>query len=443
MKTDKKGGIVLLILFFCGNIVNVFANGTHAASEKESTEQIVSARPDNYAPLGVMEDHIHNAGKMMFSYRTLGLAMDGLRDITDISIEDALDDYTMVPIRMQTRMHMFGAMFAPHDRVTLMAMMNYRNDFMEMQVTHRHIPEGYYYQTEDHWLTTAGPGDLRLSALIPFLNTSNTDLRLNAGVSIPTGPINPRFIYSSNRIIRDPHYPMQLGSGSFELRPGLTFAATHGSWSYGVQTRGAIRLNRNSQNYRLGPTIGATLWSARRFNDWLSISLRGAFENWGNVTTFTSEKERESYRHNDTAAIRTTQSDYPSPTMDPNLQGGTRGSLAVGMNFSCPDRIGGILARQRLAIEFQMPVYENLDVQQMELDWTTAADWRSFMLLHDIDWTIVTGWEYAFDQNPDGSQMKLDWAIVVGWRDFLLLYDFQVVDIDWIIVAGWQYAFSV
>lgn len=441
MKKHKKVWVVFLVLFLCGNIIDVFANGTHTASEEKSTDQATSTRADSHAPLGVMGDHAHSTGKVVFSYRTLGMAMDGLRDMTAISIETALDDYTMVPIRMETRMHIFGAMFAPHDRVTLMAMMNYRNNFMAMKITHRQIPEGHHHGTEDHWLTTAGPGDLRLSALIPLLNTSNTDLRLNAGVSIPTGPINPRFIYF-RRILKIPHYPMQLGSGSFELRPGLTFAATHGSWSYGAQTRGAIRLNRNSQDYKLAPTIGATLWSARRLNDWLSVSLRGAFENWGKVT-FTSEKEMESYGHNDATAIETTQSDYPSPTMDPNLQGGMRGSLAAGVNFSSPDRIGGILARQRLAVEFQMPVYKNLDGPQMELDWATAADWRSFMLLHDIDWTIVTGWKYAFDQNSDGSQMKLDWTLVVGWRDFLASYDVQIVDIDWIIVAGWQYAFSV
>ena len=68
-----------------------------------------------------------------------------------------------------------------------------------------------------------------------------------------------------------------------------------------------------------------------------------------------------------------------SPTMDPNLQGGTRANLAAGVNFVVPDRFGGILEGQRLAVEFQMPVYQNLDGPQMALDWT-----------------IVAGWQYAF-----------------------------------------------
>ena len=235
---------------------------------------------------------------------------------------------------------------------------------------------------------------------------------------------------------------MQVGSGSFELRPGLTFAATHGVWSYGAQARGVIRLNKNKRDYRLAPTIGSTLWSARRLNDSLSIYLRGSFENWGNITTFTSEEEMAA--HDRYAALtRTTRSDYTSPTMDPNLQRGRRGSVSAGVNLTFPDTPGGILADQRFTFEFQMPVYQNLDGPQMALDSTTLPDWRNFMLLHYIDWTIVAGWQYAFDQNSDGPQMQLDWTIVVGSRHFMPSYDVEIYDLDWIIVAGWQYAFGL
>ena len=445
MKTHKKGGIVLLILFLCGNIVNVFANGTHAASEKESTEQIAAARPDNYAPLGVMGDHVHRAGEMMFSYRSIRMVMDGLQDGNAIPIEETLDDYLMVPIRMRMRTQMFGAMFAPHDRITLMAMMSHRNNFMQMKGAHLHSPGGdgavgHHHIIGNPSATTAGLGDIKLAALMPLLNASNADLRLNAGVSIPTGSII--YLRHNSSEITGLHYPIQVGSGSFELRPGLTFAATHGAWSYGAQARGAIRLNKNKRDYRLAPTIGSTLWSARRLKDWLSIYLRGSFENWGNITTFTSEEEMES--HDRYAALTgTTQSDYISPTMDPNLQGGRRGSVSAGLNFIFSDKPGGILAGQRFTFEFQMPVYQNLDGPQMALDWTTLPDWRNFMLLHYIDWTIVAGWQYAFDQNLDGPQMKLDWTIVVGSRNFMPSYDVEIYELDWIIVAGWQCAFGL
>ena len=142
MKTHKKGCIVLLTLFLCGNIVNVLAKGTHAASEKALTEQIASARPDNYAPLGVRGSPVHKAGEMMFSYRSIEMAMDGLQDENAIPIEETLDAYLMVPIKIRMRTHMFGAMFAPHDRITLMAMMSHRTNFIQMQGAHLHSPGG-------------------------------------------------------------------------------------------------------------------------------------------------------------------------------------------------------------------------------------------------------------------------------------------------------------
>ena len=384
----------------------------------------------------------------MFSYRSIEMAMDGLQDGNAIPIEETLDDYLMVPIKIRMRTHMFGAMFAPHDRITLMAMMSHRTNFIQMQGAHLHSPGGdgpvgHHHIIGDPSGTIAGLGDIKLAARIALINAANAALRLNAGVSIPTGSIiSRRGAYTSSTGVTGLHYPMQVGSGSFELRPGLTFAATHGVWSYGAQARGVIRLNKNKRDYRLAPTIGSTLWSARRLNDSLSIYLRGSFENWGNITTFTSEKEMAA--HDRYAALTgTTRSDYTSPTMDPNLQRGRRGSVSAGVNFTFPDTPGGILADQRFTFEFQMPVYQNLHGPQMALDSTTLPDWRNFMLLHYIDWTIVAGWQYAFDQNHDGPQMQLDWTIVVGSRHFMPSYDVEIYDLDWIIVAGWQYAFGL
>lgn len=106
----------------------------------------------------------------------------------------------------------------------------------------------------------------------------------------------------------------------------------------------------------------STLWGARRLNDWLSVSARVLFESWGN-------KAGE-----DDALNR-----VMAPTMDPRLQGGARGSILVGGNLIFPDRLGGLLAGQRLALEFRLSVYQHLDGPQME-----------------HDWSVVAGWQYAF-----------------------------------------------
>ena len=384
MKVKMKAWVALFILFFYGGVIDAFTNGTHASLAEEATEQIVSPRPYSHAPLGVMGDHAHGGGELMFSYRFMGMAMSGLREGTlPIATEAALHDYATVPISMQMQMHMFGAMFAPHDSVTLMAMISYRENSMEMEGAHLHTSGDHDHPVGHHSMATSGPGDLRLSALIPLLNTSNADLLFNAGVSLPTGAIDLKGTHGGDALTFL-SYPMQLGSGSFELRPGATFAGTHESWSYGLQTRAAIPLNDNNRDYRLAPTIGSTLWAARKLNDWVSVSLRGSFENSGNIMVSTEHTEMEASadehdhaaHHSHAAPTKTAQPYYMSPTMDPKLQGGTRGNLAAGVNLIFPDRLGRILAGQRFAVEFQMPVYQNLDGPQMELDWTLIAGWQ-------------------------------------------------------------------
>ena len=331
----------------------------------------------------------------MLSYCFMGMGMNGLRDGADpISTEEALKTYAMVPTVMQMQMHMFGAMFAPHDIVTFMAMTSYRSNFMEMKGAHAHATGGHDHAVGNHEIESGGLGDLRLSALIPLLNRSNLVLLLKAGVSIPVGSIPVEGTHGGTEEVVLP-YPMQLGSGSFELMPGATAATTQGNWSFGLQANAAIPLNENNRGYKLGTSIGTTVWGTRKLNDWLSVSIRGSFKNWGNISgqdaAFAPKDEMESTEdHHDTeehgtqdahhaAPMETTDVYYIAPTMDPNLRGGTRGSLSAGVNFIVPDRVGGVLAGQRLAVELQMPVYENLDGPQMGLDWT-----------------IVAGWQYAF-----------------------------------------------
>ena len=379
MIVKKNVWCLLLMLFFCGSAVVVFANGTHISSDEQSTAPTTLTRPDSRAPLCVMCAHAHGGGELMLSYRFMGMSMDGLLDGPDtVSTEAALLHYQMVPTTMRMQMHMFGAMFAPHDSVTLMAMTSYRRNFMEMEGAHTHATGGHDHPVGHQEMESSGLGDLRLSALIPLLNASYADLILNAGVSIPTGAIDVEGRHGGDERLVLP-YPMQLGSGSFELRPAVTFAGTRGSWSYGVQADAGIPLNANSRHYRLAPTIGSTFWCAYKLNDWLSLSVRGSIENWRNITTSAehTEDEHDHTTHESHAApIAPIQTLYMSPTMDPNLQGGTRASFAAGLNFIVPDRFGSILAGQRLAVEFQMPVYQNLDGPQMALGWTIVADWQ-------------------------------------------------------------------
>lgn len=346
---------LLLLLFLLAQAYTsvALANGAQVKSE------IQPVRPDSHAPLGVMGDHAHSSGEWMLSYRFMAMRMHDLRNGTQIiSTDDVLQHFAVSPVRMNMQMHMFGAMFAPHNRVTLMAMTSYRDNFMEMQggKTHGHSSDGHAHAVGTHEMESNGLGDATLSALISLLRSQDVVVLLNAGLSIPTGSIAAEGI---NGILP---YPMQLGSGSIELMPGVTFSAIRNNWSFGVQTRAAIPMNENSHGYRRAPLTISTVWGASRLNDWISVSTRALFENWGNIA-------------GEDKALNPDM----SPTMDSQLQGGARASLLLGSNLIFPDRAGSLLAGQRFALELRLPIYQHLDGPQMALNWS-----------------IIAGWQYAF-----------------------------------------------
>lgn len=337
--------IVLLFLQtqVCASVV--LANDDKAHTEPQSD------RPDNHALLSVMGDHSHSAGEWMLSYRFMAMGMDGLRDGTaSISTEAALHKYTAVSLRMDMHMHMFGAMFAPHDSVTLMAMTSYRDNFMKMQGRGHGKSHGRReHSGESHEMGSRGFGDTKLSALLPLLRLQDAIILLNAEVSIPTSSIEQE---GKNGILP---YAMQLGSGSFELMPGVTFYAPRNNWSFGVQTRAAIPMNENGSGYRRAPLTMSMLWRARRLNNWVSVSVCSLFENWGNI-----------------AGEGTTLNPQMTPTMDTRLQGASRASLLLGSNLN-------LLAGQRFALEIHFPIYQpylpHYRAPKSLISWVAVSRW--------------------------------------------------------------------
>ncbi len=341
--------VLLLFLLTHAHAPVALAYGTLAHPE------IQSARPDSHAPLGIMGDHTHSAGEWMLSYRFMAMRMRDLRNGTQvISPADVPQHFAVTPVRMNMRTHMFGAMFAPHDRVTLMAMTSYRDNFMEMQGGAHDDSNGHrQHSGGSHEMESNGLGDTTLSVLIPLLHSRNVVVLLNAGLSIPTGSIAAE---GTNGILP---YPMQLGSGSIELVPGVTFSVVRNNWSFGAQTRAAIPLNENSRGYRRAPLTMSMIWGTRRLNDWISVSTRALLESWGNIAG--EDKALNSQM---------------APTMDPQLQGGARASLLLGSNLIFPDRMGSLLAGQRFALELRLPIYQHLDGPQMALNWSVVAGWQ-------------------------------------------------------------------
>ena len=315
----------------------------------------VRARPDSHAPIGVMGEHEHKAGEMMLAYRFMTMDMLGLQSGTrSIETADVLKDFMMAPTVMDMRKHMFGVMFAPHDKVTFMGMTSYQQRSMEMEGAHHPATGRHDHPVGVHEMSSAGIGDVKLDSLLTIWQRHNITIIGNLGVSFPTGSIAQQA--DDGSILP---YPMQLGSGSFGARPGLTVFGTHGNWSYGGQLRGTFPLNTNVSEYRDGNTLTATTWGARRVNNWISLSARLLFSHKGSIKG----------NHPDLDLNR-------SPSHRSDFQGFKLLDLALSSNLIVP---AGTLAGQRLAIEFMVPVYQNLTGTQLK-----------------NTWKLILGWQYAF-----------------------------------------------
>ena len=313
------------------------------------------------APTGVMGSHTHKQGKWMFSYRFMTMEMDGNRSgSSHISAEEIATTipnpnpgpptFRVVPTKMNTDMHMLGAMYAPTDHFTFMVMVNYLKKDMD------HITfQGGAGATRLGKFTTKseGWGDTRVSGLYKIYDTNGHKVHLNLGVSLPTGSITKKdhvlTPMGTRPELRMP-YAMQLGSGTYDLLPGITYQTHHGKWGFGGQYMATIRLGENSEDYTLGDEHKLTGWASYDWGNNISTSIRLAYLNADNI---------------DGADPRIVA---PVQTADPDNYGKERLDLHAEINW----RSSG----HRLALEVGTPIYQHLDGPQLEMDWMLTAGYQ-------------------------------------------------------------------
>jgi hypothetical protein len=225
-----------------------------------------------------MGDHTHHKGGWMLSYRLMRMDMNDMRKGTnDVSSPDIFAaNYTVAPERMTMDMHMFGFMYAASDKLTLMAMRNY----IESDMSHRiHPGSGMLIAanggSEQFTTKTSGWGDTQLTALYKFYDKDQQKAHLGLGLNLPTGSVAAKDripIMGMGLVSSVLPAPMQLGSGTYDLLPSLTFRQQFEEWSYGVQASGIVRLqDNNDRDYRHGHQFGLTSWAGYVLSDWISL----------------------------------------------------------------------------------------------------------------------------------------------------------------------------
>lgn len=330
-----------------------------------ATDDSYQGRPDEHAPISVMGDHTHAKSGWMMSYRTMHMDMDGMRYGTDrVSSGDVFaESYSVTPESMSMDMHMLGLMYAPTDKLTLMLMSNYT----EMEMDHRVLPmsAGMINNGSTKFTTeTSGIGDVKLGGLYRFYLKENRKAHLGLSLSLPTGSIDekdttPGMGGPANRQLPA---PMQLGSGTYDLLPSLTYVQQFEDWSYGAQANAIIRLeSENDNGYRLGDVFGATTWVGSNLNEWVGI-------NTGLNYTYTSKlKGSQDDIGKTMEGNKTVTTAYESNT------GGERLDAIFGINLYVPT---GSLKGQRIAIDLRLPLWQALNGYQLETDYALTLGWQ-------------------------------------------------------------------
>ncbi|GAB5470877.1 MAG: transporter [Rhodospirillales bacterium] len=335
-----------------------------------TSEGLAPIQADAHAPIGVMGDHMHKAGEWMISYRFMHMRMGGNKIGTDyVSAEEIATTQPntffgmpgqpptlrIVPTSMNTNMHMFGAMYAPTDWVTLMVMGNFVTKSME----HTTFQGGMgTTQLGTFETNSSGFGDTKISALGKIYEDEVHHLHLNGGLSLPSGSITKegRILtpMGGTPVVRLP-YAMQLGSGTVDLMPGVTYTGNWDKLGWGAQYGSTIRLFRNSQDYALGNLHQLTAWGSYEPLPWISGSLRLTGQTSGQI------------KGQDPNIAG------PVQTANPDNYGGQRLDAGFGVNLVGQD---GILRGNRLGLEFTVPFYQNLNGPQMAANWAVVVGFQ-------------------------------------------------------------------
>jgi hypothetical protein len=320
----------------------------------------------------VMFDHMHKAGEWMVGYRYMwsranGDTLNGTRAVSDeeIAMKGCGDHHagcTMKQSEMIMQMHMLDIMYAPTDWLTLMVMPMWMTMDMTMSPVEGAAMgpgmghgmgggHGHGGHMSSHGHGTDGFGDTIFGGMIKLSEAPGLSLHTSLMFSAPTGSTDEKG--PSGNLT---HYMMQLGSGTWDFLPSITYNGRADRWSWGAQVGGIIRMeDENDEGYRLGNVFNATAWGSYRLADWISASVRIIHLQQGEI-----------------------EGHYNAPhghSSPPDLQynyGGRFWDVGFGINTVVPS---GPLKGHRLSVEWLEPIRDDVNGYQQERDGTLWVNW--------------------------------------------------------------------
>lgn len=318
---------------------------------------------DKHAPAGIMGDHMHLTGQWMVEYRYMNMYMEDNR-IGESTVSDAVaigpggpppgievdgirTNGGATPTQMTMEMHMLHLMYGATDDLTLYTML------MLPSLTMDHVrgdgnPAG---RGTDFTTHNSGFGDTGFGALLRLFSDVDEDLILNLGGTVPTGDIYRTSTAPTGGLVRQPlPFPMRLGTGTFNARPGITYKRYFDWYSWGVQFQTDLPIGRNYRGYSVGETYLLNSWTSVLLTDAWSVSLRGEY-GW-----------RTNYDGNDDHTP-----DLVISTNVESFRGGQWQSIGLGTQIFTKGHY--------LNFELVPVMHQDLDGIQLETDYSVIASY--------------------------------------------------------------------
>ena len=325
------------------------------------------------APAGVMFDHMLGKGGFMVGYRYMygsqgGEMLHGANLVGDQAIVAngcGPNSCFVKPNSMAMHMHMLDIMYAPTDWLNLMVM----PQFMDMSMTMRRLtgappdktaPDGGGAHIPHHVENgheTGGISDMGVYALFKVLDAGHHHLHMGLGLSIPFGDVDVELRRNHKADGGLIHYGMQLGSGTLDLKPSVTYTGNYDSWLWGAQLSGTKRLEGHGETgFRFGDIFQSTAWGGYGLTHWLSATVRGVYTIQGVVQGQFNQFI-----------------DKLGPMDYPMNYGGRFWDVGFGLNATVP---GGDLAGNQVGVEWLQPVSTDFNGYQLDRDGALSATWH-------------------------------------------------------------------
>ncbi|MDF1837676.1 MAG: transporter [Planctomycetota bacterium] len=299
-----------------------------------------------FAPIGVpLAQHV-NTGQFALNLRASQNTFEGLRDSReDLSSADVFArGFAIAPTEGVDRLFEVEAMFGFDERLDLYFVVPYSTHNIDQDLT--------LGGTSD--VESDGLGDIQIGGVFRSYDHGPTRVSYMAGISLPTGKVNESGEYDGMASTKLP-YPLQLGSGTFDLLPGVLIESQRGDMQWGARASGRIHLQSAHDEAWFRSNSGRVdLWVGTEVGEDVRGTLRAQADWWGDLHGADP----------DLVQLR-------NPLEDPLRQGGSRVTLFGGLGKDL-DKNGN----NHLGIEVGFPVEEWLDGPALSQDWTAVIGWR-------------------------------------------------------------------